>query len=44
MNTGCEKLYSSICSSPVRRSIWGRFGAELTIHKEMIDAVTGDLI
>ena len=36
--------YGSICSSPVRRSIWGRFGAELTIHKEMIDAVTGDSI
>ncbi len=35
---------SGICSSPVRRSIWGRFGAELTIHKEMIDAVTGDSI
>ena len=35
---------SRICSSPVRRSIWGRFGAELTIHKEMIDAVTGDSI
>ncbi len=40
----CTALCSRICSSPVRRSIWGRFGAELTIHKEMIDAVTGNSI
>jgi hypothetical protein len=27
-----------------RELFWGRFSAELTIHKEMIDAVTGDSI